>query len=114
MTDFTGRNGGPAKSGHVPQLNRRLLKYHTEHGRRRHQVDHHQCFAVQDGYACRRVLTVRAKHLRRYIVHPAVVGGRNGRRYLWVRNRVHLLLCGKLDMHLHNYNMINKSAMITG
>lgn len=92
---FSGRNGGPTSGGHVSQLDRRLLEHDPEHGGRGLQVDHRQRVVVPDGHAGRRVLAVRAEHLRRHTVHPTVVGGRHGRRYLRFRNRVHLLLRGK-------------------
>lgn len=92
---FTGRNGRPAAGAHLPQFNRRLLEHHPKSGGRRHKVNHRQTRIVQDGHVGRRVPSVRAEHLRRHTVHPVVVGGRHGRRHLWVRNRVYLLLCGK-------------------
>lgn len=96
---FTGRDGGPAAGGHLPQLDRRLLEHHPEHGGRRQQVDYHQRGIVQDGHAGRRLPAVRAEHLRRHSIYPAVVGGRHGGSHLRLRNRVHLLLRGKFDGH---------------
>lgn len=39
---------------------------------------------------------MHSKHFRRYPVHPSDLGGGNCRRYLWIPDRVVLLLCGKL------------------
>lgn len=94
---FTGRNGGPAAGGHLPQLDRRLLEHYPEHGGRRQQVDYHQRGIVQDGHARRSLPAVRAEHLWRHSIYPAVVGGRHGGRHLRLRNCVHLLLRGKFD-----------------
>lgn len=93
----TGRVGGPAPSGNVPQLAGKLLE-HDPDGRSRRPRRQARA-ARAHGHAHRRLPALHSEHLRSHPLHPSHLGGGHCWRYTRIPDCACLLLYGELLLY---------------